>query len=170
MAKSVKCNECGSQVDKALGEEYKNKYYHPECLELKLDRMSSWDKLFQLINSLYSVNKPTAMMFKQIKDYKSKPYDFTDDGIYMTLKYYYEILGNKVKEDTGLGIVPYYYDRAKAYYTSIYEIEDLVEEYEENESFTVVITNDKKTIMKKKSIDIDIDWGDYDESSEQEGD
>lgn len=166
MAKSVKCSECGEQVEKQLGQMYKNKYYHAECLENKLDRMESWDKLFQLINEIYTIEKPTAMMFKQIKDYKSKPYNFTDEGMFLTLTYYYKILGNVVKDDTGLGIIPYYYDRAKRYYIDIYEIEDMVDEYKSNEKYNVIITNDKRKKLAKKSIDINVDWSDYDEQDE----
>ena len=159
MAKSVKCNECGEQVLKEEGVLNKNKYYHLDCLESKLNRMSSWDNLFNLINELYDTQKPTALMFKQLKDYKAAPYNFTDDGIYMTLTYYYKILDNKVKEDTGLGIIPYYYDRAKVYYNSIYDLEDYIAVFESDELSKIVITKDSRFKIRKKSIDIEIDWG-----------
>jgi hypothetical protein len=46
----------------------------------------------------------------------TKENKFTYNGILYTLKYFFEVLGNKVSEDMGIGIVPYVYTEAKIFY------------------------------------------------------
>ena len=86
----------------------------------------------------------------------------------MTLRYYYELLDNKVLEGVGLGIVPYYYEKAKQQYLTLINVEDMVEDYEKDIQKTVVINTDiRNRIMnnfKNKNINFDgIDWSELDE-------
>ncbi len=166
MAKTVKCPECNNLIEKSKSVSYKKRYYCPSCLEEKINRMDSWDKLFNIITNLYEIDKPTAMMFKQLKDYRAAPYNFTDEGMYLTLKYYYYILGNSIKEDTGVGIIPYYYERAKQYFLSIYDLEEIIENHEEKEDVITIKTKDFNKASDKKVLDIEVDWSEISESED----
>ena len=101
-------------------------------------------------------------MFKQLKDYRNEPYHYTDSGMYATLIYYYDTLGNKLLEGVGLGIIPYYYDKAKQHYESMSKVEDSLEEYKESKEQNIAIdlTERGKLIKSlQKPLDYeDIDW------------
>ena len=106
-------------------------------------------------------------MFKQLKQYRSEPYNYTDGGMYATLIYYYETLGNKVLEGTGLGIIPYYYDKARQHYSNMAKVEDSLDEYSEAQKQTIKIDLTQRNNLIKslqKPLDYnDIDWGEEDE-------
>lgn len=164
MARQVKCPICGIMNDKENTREIDKRYYCLECADKrekeKAKNKDDWDELFEYICELYNIDTLTGMMFKQIKDFR-EAYDYTNKGIYLTLKYYYEISENEVKEDTGLGIVPYYYERAKLHYIDVLEVKKHLKDFEVNEQMNVVkIKNiDVKEFKKRKQLSLDnVDW------------
>jgi len=120
MVKKIKCPICGNMNEKDTTVEYSKKFYcDNECVDeakkeaaKKTIASKDWSELYEYIVELYK-EKPTGMMFKQLADYRKSPYDYTDKGMYLTLKYFYETLGNSVDNSKGLGIIPYVYDDAK---------------------------------------------------------
>lgn len=81
--------------------------------------------------------------------------------MYLTLRYFYEVLENDVKEDAGLGIIPYFYERAKNHYIDILEVKKHLKNFEVDEQTnTVKIKNiNIKEFKKKKQLSFDnIDW------------
>lgn len=164
MARKVKCPTCKTLNDKENTEKLDNRYYCLECAEKrkveKNRNIDDWDELFEYICDLYDIDVLTGMMFKQIKDFRTD-YNYTNKGMYLTLKYYYEILDNEVKDNTGLGIIPYYYDRAKQHYIDILEVKKHLKNFEIDEQTNIVkIKNiDIKEIKKRKQLPLDnIDW------------
>ncbi|MCD3194898.1 hypothetical protein G8S49_05575 [Clostridium botulinum C] len=166
MAKQVKCPICNKMNDKANTEQIGQRYYCKRCADKKREQTKrntdGWDTLFEYICKLYNIQTLTVMMFKQIKDFRKEPYNFTNIGMYLTLKYYYETLNHEVKEDVGLGIIPYYYDRAEKQYMDIVRLEDYMNEFELTEQESVV-TIDKnkmhKEIIKRKKLQYkNINW------------
>lgn len=167
MGKKVKCPVCNTMNDKEETVAYGNRYYCKTCYEEKEQSVDGYKRLVSYICRLYNINKPTGMMLKQIKDFKNE-YGFTDDGIYMTLRYYYELLDNKVLEGVGLGIVPYYYEKAKQQYLTLINVENMVENCEKDIERTVVINADIRNRIinnfRNKNINFDgIDWSELDE-------
>lgn len=131
--------------DKEDAKEYKKRFYCPECLEKKPEEKervkTDWDELFEYITELYG-EKPTALMFRQMSDYR-KTYGFTDKGMYLTLKYFYETLGNSIKDDTGLGIIVYMYDKAKKNFIDNLGISNHNIEFESTETVKEIKVSDK---------------------------
>lgn len=167
MAKKVKCPMCGEMNDKEDTISQSGRYFCKECFKEKELNADSYKRLIGYICRLYKIEKPTGMMLKQIKDFKNE-YKFTDDGIYMTLKYYYELLDNSILEGVGLGIVPYYYEKAKKQYLMSINIEDMAESYKKDTQKTITLNIEIRDKMfdkfKKKNISFDgIDWGELDE-------
>ena len=81
---------------------YKNRHYCESCLELKKEEQErkdtkndDWVELYEYIVELYG-HSPTGMMFKQLGEYRKPPYEYTNKGMYLTLKYFYETMGNSV--------------------------------------------------------------------------
>ena len=167
---TYKCPICGKkdQPDKMV--KIGDRYYHlGECENKKIETdnqkgldKEDWDKLFKYICELYNIDCPTGFMFKQLKTYR-EDYQYTNNGIYLTLKYYYETLENEVLEDTGLGIVPYYYEQAKKHNTDIWDIEDSLDDFNECEQTHIINIkppNKQYTPSKKQYLNLkEIDWG-----------
>jgi len=163
-SKQVKCPVCGTMNDKENTKKIDTRYYCVECGEKREKERNrnkdGWDELFEYICDLYNIDVLTGMMFKQIQNFREN-YNYTNTGMYLTLKYYYEILENEVKENTGLGIIPYYYDRAKQYYIDILTVKKHLKDFEIDEQVnTVKIKNiDIKELKKQRQISLDsIDW------------
>lgn len=173
MATQVICPRCRKKNKKEDTKQIGKRYYCIKCAEIvqqeKQQKKEDWDLLFNYICELYRIEKPTGMMFKQLKEFRSEPYNYTDSGMYGTLKYYYEILENKVIEGTGLGIIPYFYDKAKEHWKVIAEVEDSAEEYKTPKIINITINPDLekellKNLQMSKHIDLkDIDWSEDNE-------
>lgn len=176
MATQVLCPRCNKKNNKEDTVQIGRRYYCIECAKLtkqekeqKAEGRESWNLLFDYICELYNIKKPTGMMFRQLKEFRSNPYNFTDEGMYLTLKYYYDTLDNNVIEGTGLGIIPYYYDKAKEHWETIGKVEDSVENYKEVENKSITINpNSQRELLRKlktnKEISLDdIDWSEDNE-------
>lgn len=164
MARQVKCPMCSKLNNKENTTEINKRYYCIECSEIKekekAKHIDDWEELFEYICELYNIKKPTGMMFKQIKEFRDT-YGYTNKGIYLTLKYYYEVLDNEVKDDTGLGIVVYYYEKAKQHFIEIRDVKRHVKDFEINEQIKIVkIKNiDIKDYKYKRQLPLDnINW------------
>lgn len=167
MAKKVKCPECGTMNEKEDTVYHSNRYYCKNCYEAKSENVDGYKRLIGYICKTYRIKAPTGIILRQIKEFKND-YNFTDDGIYMTLKYYYELLENPVVEGVGIGIVPYYYEKAKQQYLTLLSIEDKVEDYASDLEKTINVDIAKRNNMldrfKKRNIDFNgIDWSELDE-------
>jgi hypothetical protein len=153
----------------------KSRYYCPSCAEeekkdqvVRDKQKESWSELFEYICEVYEIGTLTGMMFKQIKDFKND-YGYTDKGIYLTLKYYYEILGNEVKEGTGLGIVIYFYEEAKKHFIEKLSVTNNEKSFEENEHINIVEIDFSKKRTFKKPLSFEyIEWEAGDETDETE--
>jgi hypothetical protein len=125
-----------------------NRYYCKECGEQRQAEINKntngWDELYKYICDLYNIEQPTGMMFKQLKEFRDEPYNYTNTGMLLTLKYFYETLENEVKEDTGLGIIPYFYEKAKKHMVDIIKIH--------NHEVGLENTEKPKTVKIKKPI------------------
>ncbi len=122
--------------------------------------------LFDYICEIFNIKQPTGFIFKQMKDFRGEGYNYTDIGMYYTLKYYYDILENKVIEGTGIGIIPYYYEKAKAHYKKVFDLEDAVNSFENKEQLVKITTKIlEKRVDIKKPLPLQIDWEENNEDS-----
>lgn len=155
----VKCPKCGTKNEKENAIKHGRSYYCAECFE----DLEEYKNLITTICEIYRIDTPTIQMLSQIKDYKSK-YNFTNSGIKYTLKFYYEILENSVMDNVGLGIVPYFYDKAKNYYKNRFDLEEKAELFVNQEKIkTFKVSNNNKQEFKRHELNIDIDWSEIDE-------
>lgn len=170
MGKKVKCPVCNNYNEKEDAVLYKRRYYCKKCFEDRPLRDEYWDILFDYICSIFNIDKPTGLIFQQIKNYKGEPYNFTDKGIYLTLKYCVEILNkNFGTYGKGIGIVPYYYEATKNHHIAISDLEDKMEEIDMETAIKTIEVNKINTLFKnKKIIEYDIDWSEDEIDYEQE--
>lgn len=167
--KQLKCFACKELFDRDTLTVKSGKKYCETCFKIKEEESiaykDDWDLLFEYICKLYDIKVPTGMMFQQLKTYRNE-YEYTNIGMYYTLQYYYSILDNKVLEDTGLGIIPYYYDKAKKHYNKVYTLQDIAEEFKsEEQSIQIKTQIMNKQLDIKKPLPLQINWEESNEDN-----
>lgn len=127
MAKAiVKCLYCGQSFDRnsePCAKPKGNRYAHQSCYEKHMSSMSQeerdYEELIEYIKHLLG-DDINPRVWKQLKEYK-EVYKYSYSGILKTLKWWYELKGNDVEKANGaIGIVPYVYQQACAYYYALY--------------------------------------------------
>ena len=105
--------------------------------------------LIVAMQALNKANTKTAT-YDRKRNELIRDYEYSDTGILMALKYWYGVKKNPVEKavGSGLGIVPYIYDEAQAYYKNLIELKiKLRKNYEQNQDInakTIKIKKDKK--------------------------
>lgn len=117
IAKPVKCPVCGKSNDKSNTIKINNRYYCISCGEERQKEMdknsNGWNGLYEYMKELYG--NVDGKMFSLIAKYRKKPYNYTNEGMRLTLYYYHELLENPINEEA-IGLIPYYYEKAKQEY------------------------------------------------------
>lgn len=133
----------------------KKQYFHPHCLEEKERQIEDRKELIQYICDVHKIDKPTGMILKQIKDFQEQ-YDYKLKGMTLALKYFYETLGNQVREGDGIGIIPFIYEDAKRHYILKKQVEESIENIESLKQVKIVEVNSPQFGYKRHLKKIDI--------------
>lgn len=156
--KAPKCKWCNKIIDRTNNNFIKtNKgYYHNDCynqFELNKQHMN---ELYAYICEIYKIECPTGQMFKQIKEYKEKR-NYTYKGMELTLRYICEVEKKQLRNaaESGLGLIPFYYEKAKQYYINLYSVQKSFKNIEINNKVEILYLNPPKTKRKNKLINIE---------------
>lgn len=150
MGRMVKCPYCNNQVDKDISIPHQKRYYHESCFKSMKREKDDYSSLLDYVVELFGDSKPIMLLKKQIKDMKEEGYKYK--GMELALRYFFDTLGNRVQENTGVGIIPYVYEDAKNHFIKQKKIADSIRNIE-NKEVTVYINTDQ-TKRKNKKIDI----------------
>lgn len=155
----VKCAYCKKEFNKRkipCKQLDNGKYVHLECAQLEEKREKTDEELLNAyIMELYHVPYVPPRMQKQIKQY-IKEYNYTYSGMLKTLKYFYEVKGNDIKDSyESLGIIPYVYRKARDYYLAIWEAQQKnarknINDYVETEVKVIKIPLPERKIKKRR--------------------
>lgn len=167
----VKCFICGKSFDTNEIQAVRHgttRYSHQTCeptgepipMEPKKIKKKNEDPdltlLKDYINQLYGTSANWSLITKQIKDFKeNKKYSYT--GIYKSLKYFYEVKGNKIdKSNGGIGIVPFCWQDAYNYYYTLF----IVQQSTQNKILTtkekeIIISPPKSQGLKKRFFNLE---------------
>lgn len=159
----VTCRYCRSKINKETAKKLgKNSYYCPDCLDKKEQEeeeknleSQQYRDLIEYICKLYNVKAPSGMILKQIKEMREE-YNYKLSGMKLALQYFYEIENHAVMDDTGVGIIPYVYEKAKKHYLMKKSVEKSIENYEEQECNSVQVKSLKHAKPKSNIEYIDI--------------
>ena len=155
--KTPKCKWCGEWVDKSLNDFNKNStgYYHNNCYQAFELNKQHREELSEYVAKIYRIEFPTGWMLKQIKEYKEKR-NYTYKGMELTLRFIYEIENKYLREasETGLGLIPYYYEKAKQYYTTMREVSRYANNVEINNQEEIIYIQPEKKKPNKRLIDM----------------
>lgn len=122
----VKCYICGKDFDRDKVPSHQNgrRYAHVECWARAEASKSTDDKqredLEQYILQLLNLPAITPKIKRQINSFHNE-YKYTYTGIKKALIYHFEVKHGDIKQaNGGIGIVPYVYEQARAYYYQIW--------------------------------------------------
>lgn len=152
--RSVKCPACETNLDRNTEpfQEHSGRWYHQGCFEIRHADILARNNLIDYICELQNLKQPTGYILKQIKNFEDV-HNYTTRGILTTLKYVHEIEGLPVMQGAGIGIVEYFYDKAVAYYTNLYHVQQANAEIEYDNTEITIYTIPPKE-REKKIIDI----------------
>ena len=142
----MRCAICNISI---LDTNYKTKNrkrYHEECYNKLIDKAEAASKqqaagikegdkeaLENYIRSLYNLTDLPYQITKQIENFTSQQ-GFTYSGIQKTLYYFYELNKNcPESHKSTIGIVPYIYDEAKAFFQSLHEASEANKDFNQEE-------------------------------------
>ena len=154
MAHLVKCLYCGKEFnrDKINNIKIGNRYAHAECYDKRQVIFQKDEEKHRKVTDLIKeLGNPSdsdwGRIGKQLHNFINQ--GMTYDGIYYSLVFFCYIKKNKFK---GIGIVPYIYNEAKAYYDKEKAVMSQLDNAKEKE-LTQEIVILKNTKPKKKLID-----------------
>lgn len=119
--KTLQTDKAERLIQKEKPEKTKTKKANAE-LKMSLTEEEYQDKkqYYSYIKDLIQEDQLSAKVYVLTDEYIKK-YGFTFKGLYLTLVYLKEILEKELTGDV-VGILPYYYEEAKQYYTTIEKI------------------------------------------------
>lgn len=92
--------------------------FHRTCYEAIQRQKKNREELLNYIALKYNVEFPTGYMLKQITDYHNKR-GYSYKAMLATLRYMFEVEKIPTKEGVGVGLIPFYFEKAKSYYSKI---------------------------------------------------
>ena len=117
----VTCLYCQEKFDrdKIKCQKIGRRYAHITCNEPRIDvDGSAYNMIIQYCGEVFRDNVNYMKIRTQIKDFVAQ--GLTYKGIYLTLKYWYEIKKESTERAAGgIGIVPYVYKEAATYWKSM---------------------------------------------------
>lgn len=152
----VKCMVCGEMFDANIEPYIKpnsNRYAHEKCYLEKQEKeekeAQERNQMEEYIIKLLHIDFIYPAIKAQLKQYLNT-YHYTYNGIYKTLKYCYEIKNMDIsKADGRIGIVPYYYNEAQAYFLNLFE-KNTQKLLNKPESIEIIIPIPQRKLKKRK--------------------
>ena len=150
----VKCWYCKEKVEKGSNDwtSYNGHNYHIECVEIAKQRAH----FYEYINYIFCLKSPGPVIISQAKMYNEK-YGYSFLGMERALRYWIEVKHNpetRPIEDRTIGIIPYVYNDAQAYYARVDKINEQfrkdTEKAESREKIIKVVPIPKQKERKPK--------------------
>lgn len=110
--RQLKCFNCKEKFDREILIQYNNKNYCKECYNYVITEEKDKKMLHDYIMKKFNIPFVDVRLLKQIKTFREE-YGYTYQGIGYTL-WYLEYVEKRKLQKT-LGLVPYYYEKAKKY-------------------------------------------------------
>lgn len=155
------CPYCKKQVntktDLSRYDEESKRWFHEACHIVMSEERTARKELIEYICQLFGYKRPPSKVYTQMTKYIEEQH-YTYVGILNTVRYFYEIKnGAKDKANGGIGIVPYVYEEANAYYSKVEKKQSNFEKTFEQEEFIEVEITIKPHRHKNFPSAIDID-------------
>lgn len=120
MARFLKCyGTCNQKHPKDELKVFSGKNYCTSCYEKKKQEDQERIKLNQTISKWFDIPFPNGHMLKQIKNFRSEPYNYSYKNIRLTIDYCFSNKILKPEMKFGISFVPYYHDEMINYYKEL---------------------------------------------------
>ena len=124
----VKCLYCGQQFDRETEPTKQvsaRRYAHLKCWEEHYANLTQEEKdieeFYNYTKNLFKEDY-NYILTKKLAERYVKENNYTYSGMLKTLKWYYEKMNNSIEKSNGsIGIIPYIYSQAMAYYYALYQ-------------------------------------------------
>ena len=149
------CPKCKEKVD-PLSEnaiDIENATLHRECYERIQREKKNRQDLLDYISLKYDINFPTGYMLRQISDYHDKR-GYSYKAMLTTLKFIFDVERVPIKDGVGVGLIPFYFEKAKAYYSKIRTAGKTASNTTINNKTKKIIAVAENKNRKRRSIDI----------------
>lgn len=155
------CINCNKEIEGQIFKKGK-KTYCEDCIYEIDPEWGDWCILFEYIKKLYNVKTPSLQVITQLQKYH-KDNKLSFYGMYYTLKYVYELGDLELDKEKGVGIIPYYYEKAKDFLEKKYSVEDNIDEYDFEPIVKIINTQVNYNCVKTNK-DISLEsWKEQDE-------
>lgn len=155
-AKSVRpCLVCKGDVIPNTDGVVKNwkGFYHLECFEKYKRQQENREVLLNYIAEKYNLQYPTGYMLKQVEDFHVKR-GYSYKAMLTTLKYAFEVEKLQPKDNVGVGIITFYYEKARIYYTKLRTVGNSAQNITVNNTIVKVRAVKPKVVNKAGYIDM----------------
>ena len=142
MVRMSTCKCCGAKVTGDDKKKYNNKTYCLKCYQGLVREGQEYKQLVSNICVYFSLDKPTGLILKQIKEYKEQM-GFVCAGMNYCLWYITEIKGEKLDLQYGISKIKYEYENAEKYFMKSLEIQNSVKYVDNKVTKTVSIKKRK---------------------------
>ncbi|WP_395546833.1 MULTISPECIES: hypothetical protein [unclassified Lacrimispora] len=146
MARLATCKGCGKPLQPGEKVIHNSKSYCSDCYASIKRYSEEYKNLIEFICMNFELDKPTGIMFKQIKEFKDE-FNYSYAAMTYTLWYCKEILNKTLDKKYGMGLIKYYYAEAREYYEQQERLKNQVAKLEN----TNVITKRIKQSSSKKN-------------------
>lgn len=149
------CPKCKEKVD-PLAEnaiDIENATLHRECYERTQREKKNRQDLLDYISLKYDIEFPTGYMLRQISDYYDKR-GYSYKAMLATLRFIFEVEKVPVKEGVGVGLIPFYFEKAKSYYSKLRTAGKSATNITINNKTVKIIAVAENKKRNRKSIDI----------------
>jgi len=152
--RKVKCPYCEEMLLRREAIRHTNgRYYHNNCYEEATKDSREYAELIETVCRIFGMKKPNGQILRQLKLYREDPeLNCTNKGMELTLRYYYDLLGNKPRDGDGVGIIPLNYHKAKEQYVKQMDINKSFENINKSKKKEVYVTPSKKRVRKQFDI------------------
>ena len=149
------CPKCKEKVDPLSPNavDIDNATLHRDCYERSQREKENHKKLMDYISLKYNIEFPTGYMLKQISDFKNKR-GYSYKAMLATLNFIFEVEKIPIKEGVGLGLIPFYYEKAKNYYSKLRTAGNSATNITVNNKTVKIIAYAENKRKSRKSIDL----------------
>lgn len=161
MAKLVKCVYCEKTIDRDIDQFIQTpqkRYAHAECSSEHQKEQSQRKELESYMKDLLGDNINFGMLNKQIKTYQDE-YGFTISGILGTIHYIINVEGLSFAKSQGIGLVPYYYNKAKIYWARVKAANEATQEMDfvVTKKEVKISSPQRKPLKKNRRVELEED-------------
>lgn len=150
---ATKCHSCKINLKSGDIKEYGKNKYCSVCYDKAKKKESERRQLIGVICDIFNIDRPTGMMFAQMKQFEKEGIDYNTTRL--TLQYLVAVEKFDLDVKFGIGIVRHRYMDMRHHYNQMLKKRREIQEVEyESSNYKVKLQDRENKIVKSKMIDL----------------